>query len=317
MLVVTRDQRYAPPVGRAVVATIGNFDGLHRGHRRIMDTLLDRAMRLDGTSVVLSFDPHPLAVVAPDQAPRLILTRDQKLRLLEGWGLDAVVFLPFDRDMARWSAVDFVDRILVGQARVRELFVGTGFRFGHRRAAGIEELGLLGRQRGFRAATVPVVMDGEERISASRIRAAITQGQVEDAGRLLGRTYTLIGQVVPGAGRGRGLSFPTANLDPWNEILPARGVYITCLSLSTGDHFGLTNVGVRPTFGEERLIVETYLPGFDGDLYGEQVEVAFHARLREERTFSSPAALQAQIQNDLEVLEQFLARPGPGTTPPD
>lgn len=313
MLVVPRDQRYAPPAGRAVVATIGNFDGLHRGHHRIIDTLLDRAMRLEGTSVILSFDPHPLSVVAPDQAPRMILTRHQKLRLLEGWGLDAMVFLPFDRDMACWSAAEFVDRILVGQIRIRELFVGTGFRFGHRRSAGIEELGRLGHQRGFRAAAVPVVLDGGERISASRIRASITQGLVEEASRLLGRTYTLVGQVVPGAGRGRGLSFPTANLDPLNEILPARGVYITCMSLSTGDHFGLTNVGVRPTFGEDRLIVETYLPGFEGDLYGEQVEITFHARLREERTFSSPAALQVQIQTDLEALDTFLAHHRPGT----
>lgn len=307
MIVVSREQRFEPPGARPVVAALGYFDGLHRGHRTIVDAVVNRASQLGGTGVMLTFDPHPLRVIAPRQAPRMILTRRQKAELLERCGLDALVYLPFDRERAGWSPGHFVRQVLVEEVRVHEVFVGMDFRFGHKRAGGVEDLDRLGRGLGFLATAVPAVLDRGRRISASWVRAALVAGAVEEAHRLLGRPFALEGRIVPGAGRGRRLSFPTANLDPLGELVPGRGVYITETFHGEDRLFGLTNVGVRPTFGEEELTVETFLPGFEGDLYGERVEVAFHARLREERTFPSAEALQAQIREDLEAFESFVA----------
>jgi len=305
MLVVPRDRRFEPPGHGPVVAALGYFDGLHRGHRTIVEAVAKRAAQVGGTGVMLTFDPHPLEVIAPGQSPRMLLTRRQKAALLDHCGLEALVYLPFDRKMAGWSPGHFVRQVLVEQVRVHEVFIGMDFRFGHRRAGGVEDLDRLGRGLGFLATAVPAVLDHGRRISASWVRAALVEGAVEEAQRLLGRPYALEGRIVRGAGRGRKLTFPTANLEPLGELVPARGVYVSETYHGEERLLGLTNVGVRPTFGEEELTVETFLPGFEGDLYGARVEVAFHARVREERTFPSPEALQEQIREDLSVYEKF------------
>jgi riboflavin kinase/FMN adenylyltransferase len=305
--VVDRDGRFDQPADRPVIATIGNFDGLHRGHRAIMDRIVTGANERSGIATVLTFDPHPLSVLAHDRAPGMILAREQKLEMLERWGVDAVVDLPFDHAMANMTPEEFVDAVLVGQVRVSEVHVGVDFRFARNRSGSVQVLQRLGADRGFTAATVPAVLEGGERISASRIRRLLGEGAIDEVNLLLGRSYELVGMVVAGAGRGKGLDFPTANVAPRNEVLPARGVYVTETRWGDDGAFGLTNVGVRPTFGEDALVVETYLPDFDGDLYGREVQVAFLRRVRDELAFPSPEALKEQIRRDLEVFRAFIA----------
>ena len=293
--------------GRPVVATLGNFDGLHRGHREIMRRITARAGETGGLATVITFHPHPLRVIAPDRAPRLLLTRDQKLALLEEMGIDAVLVIPFDLEFAAMPAEAFAREILVDRVGVAEVHVGADFRFGRNRAGDVELLRRLGREHGFVAESVPPVMDGGERISASRIRRELSLGNVEEARRLLGRPFQLVGTIVHGEGRGRTVLVPTANLSPENEFLPARGVYFTRLRWRGGDVLGLTNLGMRPTFGGRRITVETFLPGFAGDLYGERARLDFLARHREERRFASARELMDQIFRDLDAFERWKA----------
>ncbi len=288
-----------------VVATMGNFDGLHRGHREIMNRITRRAAETGGTATVITFHPHPLRVIAPDRAPRLLLTRDQKLALLEEMGVEAVLVIPFDLEFASMPAEAFAREILVDRVGVGEIHVGEDFRFGRNRAGDVELLRRLGRRWGFGTESVPPVMDGGERISASRIRRELSRGRVEEAHRLLGRPFQLVGTIVHGEGRGRTVLVPTANLSPENEFLPARGVYFTRLRWRGGDVPGLTNLGTRPTFGGRRITVETFLPGFAGDLYGERVRLDFLRRHREERRFESARELMDQIFRDLEAFEAW------------
>jgi riboflavin kinase/FMN adenylyltransferase len=290
-----------------VVASIGNFDGVHVGHRAIMGQLESRASELGGSTVVITFSPHPLRILAPERAPRLLSTREQKLELLEGLGVGAVYVVPFDRTFADMPAESFVLEVLVRRVQVSEVLVGPDFRFGRGRAGDVRLLQRMGAEHGFSAAPVAPVLLGGERISASRIRDALSVGDVADAARLLGRPFALAGTIVHGEGRGRSLLFPTANLSVENEFLPARGVYISRTSWSGGEHTGLTNVGIRPTFGDRRLVVETFLPGFEGDLYGERASLALLERLRDERKFSSPEDLRGQIERDIDVYRRWLA----------
>ncbi|RMG42570.1 MAG: riboflavin biosynthesis protein RibF [Acidobacteria bacterium] len=296
---------FRPPAGRAVVATIGNFDGVHRGHQRIMARVAERAGALGGLPLVVTFEPHPLRILAPDRAPRLLMTREQKLAALEAAGIEAVVILPFDRDLATMPAEVFARDLLGGRLGVRELYIGPDFRFGRGRAGDLELLRRIGRAVGFSADAVPPVMDGGERISASRIRRLLSEGRASEAARLLGRPFALVGTVVHGEGRGRPLLVPTANLAPENEFLPARGVYVTQAAWAGREAFGLTNVGTRPTFGDRRLVVETFLPGLDEDLYGRRLELRFLDRLRDERRFDTAADLRRQIESDLESFEAW------------
>ena len=296
--------------GRSVVATLGNFDGLHLGHQAIMERVRERAEALRGVSAAVTFHPHPLRVVAPDRAPVLMLTVEQKMEILERLGLDAAVVLPFDRSMASMPAEEFVERILVRGLGVREIYVGPDFRFGKGRSGDVALLHRLGERHGFTAETIGPILSGDERISASRIRELLAEGELARANRLLGRPFTLVGTVVHGEQRGRELLVPTANLAPENQFLPARGVYFTRTRWEFGEAFGLTNIGVRPTFGYEQTTIETYLPGFKGDLYGQRIHLELHERHRDERKFPDPQALKAQIQADIGSFEAWLRTRG-------
>lgn len=310
VIVVRRRTNLGLPKNRPVVATCGNFDGIHRGHASIMERVRARAAALSGLATVITFHPHPMRVLAPERAPRLMLTEEQKLALLESLGIDAVVVVPFDRELAAMPAEAFATEILHDACGVREVHIGPDFRFGRGRIGDVAMLERLGAKLGFTAHAVLAVHDGDDRISASRVRRELEQGQVGEAARLLGRPFTLVGTIVHGEGRGRQVLLPTANLAPENEFIPERGVYITRMSWPGRTLHGLTNVGLRPTFGGRRVTIETFLSGFAGDLYGARVELAFLDRVRAELKFDTPADLMQQIWKDIEVFESWCAARG-------
>ncbi len=313
MIVATKVDELGFAQGRPVVATIGNFDGLHLGHQAIMRRVLARARAQGGLATAVTFDPHPRRVLDPGRAPRVMLTRFQKLGFLEQLGLDAVAVLPFDMALAAMPAEEFAREILGRRLAAREIHVGQDFRFGRGRAGNTALLAALGRELGFSVHEVEAVLHEGERISTSRVRQALTEGHVAEAAAMLGRPFALIGTIVHGEGRGGAVLVPTANLAPENDFLPARGVYVTRSVLdgrAPGGRVipGLTNIGTRPTFGDHRIVIETFLPGFAGDLYGERTELELIERVRDERKFDSPQDLMAQIRRDLEQFEAWRSR---------
>lgn len=290
-----RPVRWAHPV-----LAIGNFDGLHRGHLKIIERIRRGASERAGTAVVMTFDPHPPRVLRPDKAPPLLMTPAQKRAALERAGVQGLAMVAFTVELSRWEPEVFVRRVLVDWLRVAEVWVGADFLFGRDRTGNFSLLRTLGAQLGFRAEKIDPIRYKEFIVSSTRIRRLIAEGRVEEAGALLGRHFAIEGTVVQGARRGRELGFPTANLSTENELLPPHGVYATFSTIGGIVHPGVTNVGVRPTFdGPPALGVETHLLGFAGDLYGQRQELAFVQRLRDERRFPDVDALREQIAADV------------------
>lgn len=287
-----------PEGAPAVVATIGNYDGVHLGHQAILRSVVEAARRRSLASLLVSFEPHPLSVVAPERRPRLLQTRRQKLDSLEATGLDAVLILRFDSRLASLSGEEFFSRVLWGPIRFAAVHVGDNFRFGHRRGGDVHLLEEIGGRLGFEVVGVPAVQIDGRAVSSSTIREAVSKGDVVLAHRMLGRPFAVCGEVVAGDGRGRALNFPTANLGTDNELFPRRGVYVTETVVLATRHASVTNVGVRPTFNGSSTVVETHLLEFDADLYGETAEIRFLARLRDERRFGGPEELADQIARD-------------------
>ena len=287
------------PTGREpIYATIGNFDGVHLGHQAILASVIQAATLRSAPSLLISFDPHPLAVVAPSRGPKLLQTRRQKLDTIEATGLDGMLMLPFDRELAALTGEEFFESYLAERIRFAAVHVGSNFRFGHARGGDIRLLQTIGARLGFSVLAVPQVNVDGETVSSSAIRTAIEAGDVAKARAMLGRPFAVTGEVIRGEGRGRMLDFPTANVAVENETIPGRGVYVT-ETLAFASRFpSVTNVGVRPTFGGTTLSVESHLIDVDEDLYGERVEVRFLARLRDEQTFAGPAELADQIARD-------------------
>ena len=304
------------PFLREPVATIGNFDGVHRGHRAILDRVLERTRAIGGTSLVVTFDPHPLVVLAPGRAPRMITTRRQKLALLDEAGIDTVLVLPFDAALAAVGAADFVAGHLAAQLGLREVYVGANFNFGRGREGNAATLVSLCTGHGIGAAQVDEVRFLGSPVSSSRIRRALAAGEVELARELLGRPFAVDGTVTHGAGRGAALGIPTANLQVANELLPQDGVYVTEARLNGRGLPSVTNIGSRPTFPDQAFAVETHLlDAAPADLYGHPIEVAFLARLRQELRFDSPQALVDQIRRDIERARAFFAERAPSGSP--
>lgn len=287
-----------------VVATIGNFDGVHLGHQRLLAQVRSEARQRGLPAAVVTFDPHPLRVLAPEHAPQMILTRRQKIEILGALGMDLIVFIPFSAEIAAVPAEDFVRRFLTGRLHVSALIVGSDFRFGRDRGGDLEMLRRFGPQCGFDVIAAELVTVDGARVSASQIRDAIRSGDMDRATALMGRAYVLIGQVVHGQGRGRSLKIPTANLVPENEVIPGHGVYVTETLVELEWHPSVTNVGVRPTFRDAGFAIETHLPDFEGSLYNERLRVRFLERLRDERAFDSPEALRSQITDDLRRMRE-------------
>lgn len=301
------------PLERAVL-TVGNFDGLHLGHQAIMSTVISRARALDGLSAVYTFEPHPRKILHPERAPRLLTTLEQKLELLESIGVDLTIVEPFDRSFARLPAERFVREILHERIGPLEVYVGYDFRYGRDREGSMRTLTELGPHLGFAVTIIPEVRVGDRDVNSTRIRELLEEGRVEDAARLLARPYRVRGRVVVGDRRGRSLGFPTLNLAPDNEILPANGVYAGRVRLMDAGEppaqEGLPaaiNVGRRPTFKpSDPVLAEAHLLDFSADLYGRRIEIGFEAHLRGEERFPSVEALKEQIARDVEEARRRL-----------
>jgi riboflavin kinase/FMN adenylyltransferase len=300
-------QALAAPPRQAVVA-IGNFDGVHVGHQRIFQLCVDKARAAGGSACVLTFDPHPAKVLAPEVAPPLITTPARKLELIAACGIDVCILEPFDRAFAARSPAEFVDDILVKSLAAREVVVGSDFTYGQKRAGTVDTLRADGR---FGLTVVEkVTVDGLV-ASSSKIRELVLEGRVEGAAKLLGRPFELSGEVVRGAGRGRQIGIPTANVRTQNELLPRGGVYAGFARTGDERHPCVMNVGTNPTFTKgDALSIEAHLLDFDRDLYGNQLAIEFLVRLRPEARFPSVEALVAQIKNDIDQARVLLAKRG-------
>lgn len=294
------------PVARAVV-TIGNFDGVHLGHREIFRRVVERARELQGTAVVLTFVPHPLKVLDPERAPRLLNTYAEKERLIAASCIDLMVSLPFDMELAALPAALFVEEILVRKIGVAHLIVGYDYAFGRHREGDVAFLQRKGAELGFAVEVLSPVVSGGESYSSTRIRRLLAAGDVAGVIPLLGRHFTLEGRVIHGANRGQKLGFPTANLLTEKEILPRPGVYAVRVRHADSFFDGVMNIGFNPTFGVERISLEVHLLDFSGDLYGQDLRVYFVARLRGERVFASGDELVLAIRNDIERARTILA----------
>ena len=296
------------------VLTIGNFDGLHVGHQKILATVIERARQLDGESVLYTFDPHPRKVLQGDGGPRLLTTTEQKLEILDEIGIDWVVLQPFDLEFARTTPEQFVEEQIRRGIGPVEVYVGYDFHFGRDREGSMRLLTERGPHLGFSVTIIPEVMVGDRDVNSTRIRGLIADGAVEEARELLGRPYCVRGPVVEGMRRGRDMGFPTANLEPHNEILPGAGVYAGHVRILEGvgqgeTHGVVTNVGYRPTFDDGRdLVAEAHVLDFEGDLYGAVVELSFETQLRREQKFDSVDTLRERIRVDVEEARAWLQR---------
>ena len=293
---------HRPPNERRRAVSIGNFDGVHLGHLRLLQACVETGRRADLVPTALTFDPHPASVVSSRGAPPRIQTLRSRTRFLREAGIEDLAQLRFDEATARLSPAEFVDQVLVDGLRVGCVVVGSGFRFGASRAGDVETLRGLGRDR-FETREVPTLVDGGERVSSSRIRDALLRGDLAGAERFLGRPYEIEGLVIPGDHRGRALGFPTANIDLEGVSALRRGVYAAdgFLEGETGARRAAVNLGVRPTFGGLEPRLEAHFPGFDGDLYGRTLRLVFLAWLRDERRFDSPDELRDQLSADVQA----------------
>lgn len=295
---------------RGSAVAIGNFDGIHLGHQSILRAAVARAGDTDAVATVLTFDPSPQKILRPETAPLRLSTQDQRLRVFADLHIEAAVVLPFTHELSRLSPQEFVDQILVRDLRVRAVFVGENFRFGHKQSGDASLLRQLGTQRGFDVVVVPQVVHDGQTVSSTLIRSEIAAGKVTRAARLLGRPFVLTGKVVPGTGTGRRFTFPTLNLAPEQELLPARGVYITrtLLEGESRSRGSVTNIGVRPTFNGSSVSVETHILEPIPEISPGRIEVQFWKRLRDEKKFSGPDELRAQIARDIATARKFFTR---------
>ena len=285
--------------------------GLHLGHQLIIRTVVERARALGAVPTVITFDPHPRAVLHPESAPPLLQTFDQKIEAFGVLGLEQTIVIRFNKEFAQVRAEDFLREVVRDRLQAREVYLGRGFAFGHNREGNIELLRKVSSQLGFRAEEVREVRLRGQRISSSRIRALLAEGRVNLARRMLGRPYGVEGRVVRGEERGRTLGFPTANLRPQNRVIPRHGVYVTATLIEGQWRRSVTNVGTRPTFETTtEPSVETYVVNWSGDLYGDVVRVRFLHRLRDERKFASVDDLKRQIEHDQKRALNYFERSG-------
>lgn len=308
---VLRDPLRASDLPREAIVTIGNFDGVHLGHRRILETVVARAREVGRPSVAITFEPHPLKVLRPDRAPLSIQTLRQKEEVIEARGVDWLLVIPFTRDFSLTEPEEFVRGFLCDRLRASELYLGRHFAFGRGKRGDLDLLARMGPECGFTAHGVDEVLYEGEPISSTRAREAIGRGDVRAANAMLGREYELDGIVSKGERVGRKIGYPTINLAPENELYPSNGVYVTRIAIRSFDRTFdcVTNIGRRPTLYEDyATTIETYVLDFSADVYGEKVRLFFFDRLRKERKFPSVTELTAQIGRDIEATREFFSR---------
>jgi riboflavin kinase/FMN adenylyltransferase len=307
-MLVIHDAYHAGDLPRGGIGAIGNFDGVHRGQRAVLERVTARAAETGLNPVVVTFEPHPLAVLRPAEAPPRLTSPAHKEELLAAAGIETLLVVAFTPEFARTPAGAFVREFLHGRLGLGELHVGTGFTFGHRREGDLPLLARLGGELGFAVREVEPVTDGGERISSTRVRRAIAEGRVEEAAALLGRPHSIRGTIARGDRMGQRLGWPTANLDTAGELAPHDGVYATRSRFAEGEFDSVTNIGTRPTVYENyRRVVESHILGFAGDAYGRALELFFYKRLREERIFPTVMDLSAQIGRDVEATREFFS----------
>ncbi len=299
-----RPARWSHPV-----LALGNFDGLHRGHRKILDRMRRVATERGATSVIMTFDPHPPRVGRPDKAPRLLMTKAQKLEAIADAGVQGAAIVRFTPELSRWEPETFVRTVLVDWLHVSEVWVGANFLFGHDRSGNFSLLRVLGARYGFKAEKIDPVRYKDFVVSSTRIRRLVSEVRVDEAGALLGHQYFVDGSVIRGDQRGRTIGFPTANLCTENELLPPLGVYATTTEIGGIVHPSVTNIGTRPTVDDSgRIAIETHIFDFNRDLYGQSIRVGFVQRLRDERFFESLDLLRAQIDADCQRARMLFNR---------
>jgi riboflavin kinase/FMN adenylyltransferase len=298
---------------RRSVVTMGNFDGIHLGHQALVRNTVEESKRLGYPSIVLTFEPHPLKVLAPERAPRLLLGYQDKLDLFQAFGIDIVIAQRFDREFASIAAEDFVRRLLVGRLKTKKLWVGRDLRFGQGRKGGTGDLIRVAPEVGFQVGVLDPISSNGIRISSSRIRGLVEAGCVDEVRPMLGRYHFVSGRVVTGQGRGRKLGFPTANISSETEVVPLNGIYATLIEVKSRQWLSVSSVGVNPTFGDGPRTVESFIFDFESEIYGEPVKLSFVKRIRDEKRFSTVEDLIGQIHGDVEqakVIFKELRLPG-------
>ena len=302
-MLVLNDPLKQTDLPRGCVATIGNFDGMHIGHQAIIRGLVARARELGRPSAVITFHPHPLSIVAPDRVPKQILTLAQKEELLRDLDVDALLVVPFTHEFSRWTADQFISQFLVNALKVSEIRIGRDFCFGAGREGNLAKLEASGRQYGFAVEGIGEVRIRGIRVSSSLVRDAIMKGAMRTVALALGRTYFIDGRVATGRRLGRKIGFPTVNVDPFNELFPGSGVFVTTSRFESFDRSfeSVTNIGVRPTLYENyATTIESHILDFDSNVYGDTVRLYFHRLLRREQQFRSALELSNQIRADIE-----------------
>jgi riboflavin kinase / FMN adenylyltransferase len=305
---VFRDPLKSTELPRGGALTIGNFDGVHRGHQQILGAAVARGRETERPSIAITFEPHPLKVLHPEQAPQMIQTLEQKEEAIARTGIEYLLLVPFTRDFSLVEPEAFVRELLVERLDVFEVFLGAHFAFGHGKRGNVALLRKMGEDLGFRTEAVAEVMYEGAPISSTRIREALLAGHIRDANAMLGRQYAIDGIVARGERLGRKLGYPTINVRPANELTPADGVYFSRMYFRSFERSFpcVTNIGRRPTLYEDyQTTIESYVLDFSSDVYGERVRVVFCERLREERTFPSVLELTAQIGRDIEATRSY------------
>jgi riboflavin kinase/FMN adenylyltransferase len=291
----------------STIVSVGNFDGVHLAHQKVVAEIVRRARQIHSTSMVVTFDPHPMRVLRPDVAPRLLTPTPIKLRLLEETGVDALLLLPFTRDLSLMTPLEFVEQVIVRGLHAREVHEGFNFHFGHRAQGNVERLAEFGREFGFQVKIYPALTIRGEVVSSSRIRELLAAGNVSRARHLLGRVFSIVS--TPGRGRGYGHKYtvPTINLSRYDESIPRRGVYISRTRMNGETFDSVTNVGVRPTFGPDSFAIESHLLNFHPISLTAQteVELCFLRRLRDEQKFPTVEALREQISRDVHHARRY------------
>lgn len=289
------------------VLTIGNYDGVHLGHQKILSMVLERAKEINGTSMVMTFEPHPVKVLAPERNIKLLTTSEEKARLIEAMGIDVLLFVNFNKEFANMLPDDFINEVLVKKLNVKEIIVGTNYAFGKQKKGTIDLLRRRGEKYGFHVKAVRNVMVHGNTVSSSSIRGLLLKGAVHEVSNYIGRSYSIEGNVIKGKGRGQSLlHVPTANITTPVEIAPKEGIYAVRVGLKDNIYNGVANIGKNPTFGNTDVSYEVHLFNFSGNLLGETIRVYFIDRIRGERTFPDAASLEKQIRDDIEYAKEIL-----------
>ncbi|MBI3754172.1 MAG: bifunctional riboflavin kinase/FAD synthetase [Deltaproteobacteria bacterium] len=291
---------------RSPVVTIGNFDGIHRGHRKVLDAVRKRAQQLNVPAVVYTFEPHPLKVVAPHKSPPLLTTLEEKIGLIKASGIDYLILARFTKEFASQHPKKFVEDVLVKQLKAKEVWVGHDYAFGKGRAGTIEHLKELGNKFGFKVSVIPACKKRGLIVSSSKIREYVKDGKIKQAASLLARPYAVSGKVVKGRNVGKHLGFPTANISVHNELIPKDGIYAVRVFLGKKIYRGAANIGFAPTFHTSKRAVEVHIIGFNGNIYGKKMKMEFIERLRGEKTFKNAKDLAIQIKKDVEGIKKIL-----------